>query len=132
MIEQARLNAGGSGSVFPFRIRTSWISEKGMLRFVSARNGDERRAGPGGDSRGAIQPTLGAMLENGALRAIEWDHSDCGTAVPFAVQGMAVGCLSLGEQGVYRFPALSVLARSRPTELAGEICAMLRQSPAHS
>ena len=127
VIEGAQSPAG-PGSTFPFSIQASWIPENGMLRFVSAPHDGERGTQ---DSRAAARPTLEAMLDSGALRSVEWDHSACGNTAPFVVQGMAVGCLSLGEQGVYRFPALGVLARSRPTELAKVLCAIFRQSPAH-
>jgi len=136
VIECARrstIDQSTSSEKSPFQLQALWVPEKGMLRFVSTRNSNERRKASGGKvPREMAPPTLGAMLNSGALRSIEWDHSACGKTVPFTVQGMVVGCLSLGEQGVYRFPALSLLARSRPTELAEALCAILRQSPAHS
>jgi hypothetical protein len=55
---------------------------------------------------------------NGAdFREIVWDHSAVGTAVPFSIQSPELGELALGTDGVYRFAAISELARRRP-ELA--------------
>ena len=131
MVERAQRNVGDRST--PFQLRTTWVPDRGLLKFVSLRQGDGRGSLSGGaESLESTLPVLGAMLDQGALRAIEWDHSAVDKTVPFAVKGTVVGSLSLGDQGVYRFPALSVLARSRPTELAEALRAILRQAPARS
>lgn len=138
MVERVHRSAinkstGSDKFIFPFQLHASWVPERGMLKFVSARNGDGQERALGGESpHENTPPMLRAMLGSGALQSIEWDHSACGKTVPFAVRGMVVGCLSLGEQGVYRFPALSALAQYQPTELAEVLSTILRHSPTHS
>jgi hypothetical protein len=132
MIGCARRSANNTSTgsdKFPFRLQASWIPERGMLKFVSVRSGEDRAEASGGEvSREMVPSMLRATLGSGVLRSIEWDHSACGTTVPFAVKGMVVGGLSLGEQGVHRFPALNLLAQCRPDELAEALCAILASS----
>lgn len=62
------------------------------------------------------------------FREIIWDHSAVGTAVPFCIDRPELGELVLGPEGVYRFVAISQLARRRPALAVAAIDRLGRDS----
>ena len=122
-----RAVTGGNGTVPAFRVDLEPEGEPGAIRLVSRPTAPVNESGHPGGPDGLARAE--ALLREGRVDSIRWDHRAVGRRVPVAERSSEEGAIAVGEAGVAEWPCLAALGKAFPKEVARALRATVGAVP---